>query len=456
MSCSRTCARLTRKARRIGVLSLLLTGGLAVVAGCGSSGGSGSSSKQLSMWFFNVPAQDKYLAAGIDQYKSENPDVTVNFEDTAPPTGTGGLEDKLSAAFATGSAPDVIPVISTDAAEYIKDKVLSPVTDADAKLLGYSSVAALKASFQPGSVEPWIGSDGQLYAIPWQTSTLDLYCDNRPFQKAGIDLRTYKSLTWDQFIRLGQAAMKADPQYFKAHNLLKLPIFQDDTWAMQVLTAFEAQAGGGVLPSANGGIASEASQTAIQYMKKVSWDLGNPHLGPTIPGDLFTAFAAGQTTCALSGNFQQTLFMQSPPSPVLKHMVALPLPTIYPSKPGNVLWGWAFGVNSQLAADLKPAAWKLIRTTIDRPVTEVFQAGVMGPSDSSLASEPRLQSIVGIKTIVANNTGAQPIFETTAYPAIAHSLRGMLESVILNGASIGSAAKSAAPETGSLISQAKG
>lgn len=438
---------------RLRTAAIATAAAVAVLAGCGTSTGSGSNSKTLSMWFFNLPAQDNFLKAGVNQFEKANPKVGVGFQDTAPPTGTGGLEDKLSAAFATNSAPDLIPVISTDSTEYIKSHVLMPVTNADARILGYSSLNDLKSHFQPGSLAPWEGPDGKLYAIPWQTSTLDLYCDSRPFQKAGINLASYKNLTWDQFIKLGQAAMKANPAYYKTHNLLKLPIFQDDTWAMQILTMFEAQAGGGVLPNANGGVASQASQTAVEYMKRLSLDLGNPNIGPTIPGDLFTAFATGQTTCALSGNFQQTLFMQQPPSPVLKHMVVLPMPRISANKPGNVFWGWAYGVNPQTPASLQAAAWKVIKTTINRPVDEVFQAGVMGPSSRTLASAPRMKAIVGISTIQANTEGAQPIFETTQYPTIAHLLRGDLESIILNSASIPKTLQGAASQISQQVSQ---
>lgn len=446
------------RSRRLAPISLAgavaLTAQLAIPANAMAA-----SRTPISMWFFNLAAQDNFLQSGLKVFERQHPSYTINFQDTAPPTGTGGLEDKLTAAFATGSAPDIIPVISTDADEYISNHLLLPFTNADAKLLGYSSVAGMESSFQTGVLAPW-EMNGKVYAIPWQNSTLDLACNTAPFKAAGINLAPYanKTMTWSRFIKLGEQVVKANPgHYYKnasgqwVHNLLKLPIFQDDTWAMQVLTMFEAQAGGNVLNGKSVGVASKPSQVAVNEMKAISLDLGDPHLGPIIPGDLFTAFADNQTTCAMAGNFLQPLFMTSPPSPVVKHMVVLKMPTIYPGKIGNVAWGWAFGVNAKTPSSLVGPAWQAIKTTFDRPVQEVVQGGIMGPSDKHLDAAPALKSIVDLKTIEANTAGAQPIFKSTQYPTIAHLLRGDLDAIMLSGAPVASTLQSAASQIASIV-----
>ena len=444
--------------RRLSAISLGVA--IALVLPLVASGNaSAAGSKHISMWFFSDPKQDPFLHSGINAWEKQNPGYHVAFDDTAPPTGTGGLEDKLTTAIATGTLPDVIPVISTDAAVFEKAHDLLPVTNADAKLLGYSSLAAMSSTFAPGSLEAYEKA-GVLYAVPWQSSTFDLACNTVPFREAGINLTPYttKSMTWSQFIKLGEKVIKANPgHYYKNtsgqwnHNFFKLPVFFDDTWAMQTVTMFEAQAGGSVLPNAHGGgLTSPQSLVAFNEMKAISDSLGDPHIGPSNPTDLHIAFADGQMTCDLAGNFLQALFLE-PSSPVLKHFVILKMPTIYPGKVGNVIWEWAFGVNSKTPSSLVHPIFSMLKSTIDRPAQEVFEGGIWGPQIRNWAALPGMNKYVDVKTIDANTAGAQPIFETPAYPTIAHYLRGELEAIILGGAPVKSTLQSAASQVVSML-----
>ncbi len=447
---------MNKEKRILAVIATLAIG--AILAGCSSAPSASDAStspstgtsevtenpsigtpQELTMWFFDHPPQTDYMKKKIAEFEAENPGVTVKFNSSAPPTGTGGFEDKLNTALATGTAPDIIAAISPQATRLINSNILSPIDDAAAQALGYTSTQDYVSKHVPNGLSPWSNSEGVPFAAPWELSWLNLYCNKSLLEKSGETIDPTKPMTWDQFIEMGKKAVANNESFYKkdgkwVKNFLKLPIYQDDTWAVQVLTMFLAQAGINVLgPDGQPNMNSPQAVDAVKLIDRMSKELGDPNVGPAIPGDLFGAFSSGDMACTLAGPWMNNIFLKPTKSPVLDNYVVVALPRITEATPGNVFWGWGFGVSQQTAN--KELAWKLIKKFQDDPEAVADQVGLWQPSPI-LANSPVLSSLPGLATIASGADGGQPIFQSVNYAPMAKDLRSALEAIVLDGADV--------------------
>ena len=106
---------------------------------------------------------------------------------------------------------------------------------------------------------------------------------------------------WEDLIAVGKQVIEGNPDFYLdddgnfKRNFIKLPMYFDDTWSMQVLTTFLAQTGGSVLNAdrTKATINEPAGVEAVEWMMRVSHELGDPNIGPVIPGDVHAAFGSG-------------------------------------------------------------------------------------------------------------------------------------------------------------------
>ena len=408
-------------------------------------------SVKLSMWYFNWPPGYEYQEERVRIYMQEHPNVTIEFDHSVPPVGEGGFEDKVTASLATGTAPDIFAVINPQAIKLIKTGQLAPIDDEALQALGFDSLEALKASRYPGAFDSWSDENGTPYAYHWEISWLTLYCNDDHLRAAGVDPDKVSIKTWDDFITLGKQVIDGNPSFYKdssgkfTRNFMKLPMYFDDTWSMQVLTMFLAQSGGSVLNADKtaAAINSPEGVVALDTMMRVSRELGDPNVGPVIPGEIHGAFGSGEQTCDLAGPWMYEAFLKATNSPVLGKYHAYGAPLIEADKPGNVFWGWAWTVNAQ--SPNKKAAWEFIRFLEADPQGQAIASGIWQPL-------PGIEKGWGAKqvpyadAVAAAAEGAQAIFVSEQYAEIARILRGKIEAMAFEGADVKTSLDDAAKE----------
>ena len=212
-------------------------------------------------------------------------------------------------------------------------------------------------------------------------------------------------------------------------------MYQDDTWSMQTLTQFLAQTGGSVL-SADGTsstLDSPEAIAAVEMMMQLSRELGNPNIGPVVPGEIHAAVANGDQTCGLAGEWMYGAFLKPTDSPLLDHYTAFPLPRMDAATPGNVFWGWSFVVNA--ASEHKEKAWEYIGHLTADPNGIVEKVGIWPPVND-IETLPAVQATPFGDVIAANREGGQHIFKSLLYTDIARLLRGKLEQMAFEGTSV--------------------
>jgi lactose/L-arabinose transport system substrate-binding protein len=412
----------------------------------------------LTHWYYDFPPFADYQRQRIESFQAENPGITVEFDSSIPPVGEGGYEDKITSSLATGTAPDVFSVISPQALRIIDLGQLAPIDEAALAALGFDSLDALRESRYPGAFDAWTDADGNIYGIPDAISFYSLYCNNDHLAAGGVDPATVDITTWDDFIAMGKAVIEANPSQYKdangtfVKNFIKLPMYQDDTWSMQTLTQFLAQSGGSVL-SADGATSTlnaPEGVAAVEKMMQISRELGDPNIGPVVPGEIHAAVASGDQTCGLAGEWMYGAFLKPTNSPLLDHYTAFKLPRLDADRPGNVFWGWSFVVNA--ASANKDAAWKYIGHLTADPNGIVENVGIWPPV-------PAIEELQGVKdtpfgdVIAANREGGQHIFKTLKYTDVARVLRGRLEAMAFEGLPVQATLDEAVAEINDILSQ---
>lgn len=415
-----------------------------------------SSQVTLSHWYYNFPPFANYQKQRAAEFEQANPGVTIKYDSSIPPVGEGGYEDKITSSLAAGTAPDIFSVISPQAPRIISLGQLAPIDDAALKALGYPSLDALKASRVPGAFDAWTDAQGNIYGIPDAISFYNLYCNNDQLKAGGVDPSTVKIATWDDFIAMGQKVIAGNPSFYKdasgkwKHNFIKLPMYQDDTWSMQTLTQFLAQTGGSVLAAdgKSSTINQPAAVDAVNEIMKISRTLGDPNIGPTVPGEIHAAVASGDQTCGLAGEWFYGAFLKPTNSPLLGHYTAFPLPQMQPDKPGNVFWGWSFVVNNK--SQNKDLAWKYIGYLTADPNGIVQDVGIWPPV-KDIQSLPAVKATPFGDVIAANRAGGQHIFKTLKYTDIARLIRGQLEAMATQGLDVKSTLDQTAQQINDIL-----
>lgn len=444
-----------RRGKLVKTIVLLLV--LGIMAGCSAqppasqpapqsgstAGGSGQGPKEsISFWVFDWGPLVQFAQQRVDLFQKENPDIKVVFEHSIPPTGTGGFEDKLTSALATGSAPDVFMVFSGQGANLIDRKQLRPIDGAAAKTLGFNSVPDYVNSRLPGSFTNWSDTQGNIYGVHWELSWLGLYCNTERLRAGGVDPSTLgaKGWTWNDFASMAQQVMAKDAGFYTENgnpkrNFLTLPLFQDDGWNMQVVTMFLAQSGGSVLnkdgtsATINSPEALKAIQTIVDLNRTAK--LSNAGIGARAPGEIHTEFANGQSTCDIAGPWMNPAFI-SDKSPVKDKYVVLPLPTIDGRK-GTGMWGWAWSVNG--ATKHADAAWKLVKYLSGDPQGQISVAGIWPPV-KGVEKGPVASKIPYADQLVSSTEGGQMVLRHLKYPQIANIMRSKLEKLIYEGGDV--------------------
>ncbi len=411
----------------------------------------------LSMWYFNWPPGYEYQAERVRIYMNDNPHVTIDFDHSIPPVGEGGFEDKVTSALATGTAPDIFAVINPQAIKLINKGQLAPIDDEAVGALGFDSVDALKGSRLPGAFDSWSSADGTPYGYHWELSWLVLYCNDQHFRDAGVDPDAVTLETWDDLIAVGKQVIEGNPDFYLdddgnfKRNFIKLPMYFDDTWSMQVLTTFLAQAGGSVLSGdrMSGTINEAAGVEAVEWMMRVSRELGDPNIGAVIPGEVHAAFGSGEMTCDLAGPWMYEAFLVATESPVVESGYhAYGMPAIEAGTPGNVFWGWAWVVNA--ASPNKQAAWEFLRFLEADPQGQATASGIWQPLPD-IEKGWGAGRVPYADLVAAAAEGGEAIFVTEHYAEVARILRGKIEAMAFEGADVQASLDEAVEEIDSIL-----
>lgn len=187
--------------RQFGALALSGIGTTFLLAGCGTSGTTATSTPPAAstadafaqanlnfMWWTN-PVRTAYTEQILKNYTAAHPSVTVNPQ----PGEWATYWTKLSTMVAGQNTPDIIQMDQGFIVEYADRGALMDMND-----IGTIDKEPLKSTLNEGMI------GGKLYGVPTGNNAY-AYCANRTlFDKAGVKLPNDKTWTWTDFQEISE------------------------------------------------------------------------------------------------------------------------------------------------------------------------------------------------------------------------------------------------------------
>src|ERR1700758_1069951 len=140
---------------------------------------------EITYWLWDNNQLPAYQACAAE-FEKQNPDIKIKI------TQTGWFDywNALSAAFVSGTAPDVITDHLARYPEFIQNNLLVDI----APLIARDKVPT--DIYFGGLVKVW-GRDGKQYGLPKDWDTIAVVYNKSMLEKAGIDPKSLWNLTWN-------------------------------------------------------------------------------------------------------------------------------------------------------------------------------------------------------------------------------------------------------------------
>ncbi len=159
------------------------------VAGCGKRGPA-----KHTVIFWQFSPRDA-IQPVVDRFMALNPDIDVRLEQLTWQSG----REKIVAAIAAGSPPDLCEIGSTFLPGLVADSTLVDLSDA---------VSDLKSELLAWDMARY---RDRIYAIPWMLGTRALYMNGDLMQRAGLSPEKPPT-TWTEFARAVQLIDALEPE----------------------------------------------------------------------------------------------------------------------------------------------------------------------------------------------------------------------------------------------------
>lgn len=201
-------SKITRATFLRGALAAAVAAPLAGCSSAKASSGSGSTGPVELTWYYPVNvggAITKTIQSLADQYKKENPNVTVT------PVYTGDYDEtrtKIQAAVKAKKVPDLAIALSAELFLLNDLGAIDPLdsyinADSDGKAYIDNFYAPFLANSQTG---------GKTWSIPFQRSTVVMYYNKDLFKKAGLDPEKPPQ-TWEELRQDAKQLTVANQQW---------------------------------------------------------------------------------------------------------------------------------------------------------------------------------------------------------------------------------------------------
>jgi multiple sugar transport system substrate-binding protein len=350
---------LSRRPARSLASAVIVTAALAMLAGCADWGiNTGSSGGKVALTYaLWDPHEQIGYQASIDEFEKLHPDITVNIENVP----YNSYEQKITAEFITGQAPDLFGVNTPWLGTFVKDGILTNL--APQIKASHSNMS----QYYPQLVALHSRNDA-IYGLPKDWDTIALYYNKSYFKKIGLKVPSNLSSSANgtgSFVNF----LKQATTDTSGHNALsaKFNPGKVATYALGVSNDpqagwgnYVAEVGGQVIPHPYASETSLDTPAFQQGMSFLTSTLTNEHLivpgtesGPNANGNnLLTLFTQGKVAMWEAGDWNTTSLKTTVSFPV--GVATLP---IGPDGRVSVFNGLIDGLNSKTKHPKQ--AWEL-------------------------------------------------------------------------------------------------
>jgi ABC-type glycerol-3-phosphate transport system substrate-binding protein len=312
------------------------------------------STTTIKYWTHTHPPMVDLNNSLVDQFMSENPDITVEYE-IIP---NNEFATKMLTSMGTGTGPDIINMDDSAMRSVYIPRGL--VQEVDPVGLGYGSIDELKAAYIPTALEGSTGADGKVYGIPSEFNVTAAIVNTAAFNEVGLDPANPPA-TWDDVMTQGQQLTVRDGDTLTRRGFDF--VYLHAGWYHNQLGTLMLQTGGRYVAEDGTTVTVNSPEMAqalgIWYDMIYTAEIADPNVAnqdATVPYQDF-----------IDGNIAMTMFnpwgmgLITEDAAVGSDWAIVPLPQLNPDAGVNPLYAYYWAVNS-LTTDQakKAAAFKLV------------------------------------------------------------------------------------------------
>lgn len=322
-----------------------------LVAGAVAKGAARATAQEkttIKFWTHTHPPMVDLNKAIIEQFHAANPDIEVQY-DIIPNTE---FATKMLTSMGTGTGPDIINMDDNQMRSiYIPRGLVQPVDPAG---LGYESLDALRAAYNPGSFEG-AEAEGQIYGLPSEFNVTAFAINTAAYQEVGLDPAASPK-TWDEVATTGQKLVVKDGDTLTRRGFDFLYIHAG--WYHNQLGTLMNQTGGRYV--AEDGTTVTVNEPPTVQALQIWYDfiytskIADPNVATreaTVP---YQDFLDGNLAMTLLNPWGMGLVTED--SAVYQKYAVVPLPQVTPDAPANPLYAYYWAVNALTTDEAKKAA----------------------------------------------------------------------------------------------------
>jgi ABC-type glycerol-3-phosphate transport system substrate-binding protein len=276
----------------------MLAGAMAL-AGCGSSGDSGSSSGKITLEFSSYAWQDPTVKATKDivaAWNQAHPNIQVKYI----PVDPDSVHDKLVTQFAGDSAPDIIHDEAADLSGFVSQGYLADMT---------GLIPADLKTAVPQGIWDSVSFGGKVYGAPTLLQSYVVFANKTLLDKAHVALPTADNpWTWDQF-QASAKTLTSGGTYGLAWGL-KSPVAA--VLSMSLNFGGTYISGEGASSKLTFGAAEQQVPRRIHDMIAVDKSLAPATVGMS-GSDVMPGFFAGKYAMIVGGNYASQQMVEQAP-----------------------------------------------------------------------------------------------------------------------------------------------
>ncbi|MGM0123185.1 lactose/L-arabinose transport system substrate-binding protein [Enterococcus sp. AZ194] len=182
------------------VKAVVVFGALVGLTACGKSeeSKSESSSDELTVWCWDANYNVNMVNKAVERYnKNEEENLKVNIQDISSEDVNQKMQTILSSG-STKGLPDIVLLQDADGQKFLStyDGAFADMSDS-VKLDDYYDFKKTAVSYE-----------GKTYGLPFDTGVTGLFYRTDLFEEAGYSEKDLTDITWDQFMKMGDAVSK--------------------------------------------------------------------------------------------------------------------------------------------------------------------------------------------------------------------------------------------------------
>lgn len=316
----------------------------------------------LTYWDHQFPWIVEWNKAAIAEYEELNPHVTIEFS-------IDHAHQRVMPAMFAGSGPDIAAPHDARVVQLMMQGLLSPLNlEAFPELASYDDV---RDAWFPGSLTPFTGPDGTVYAVPLEYNVPGLTVNRRLLEMSGLDPDDPENIpkTWEDVGRIGGrifAEIGRDSSGNIVYEGWDWPYHFRRDWQRNEIRTVFAQFGAAFVTADNRVVVdSPEAVAALQMMRDLirEYETGDPNALPGAEGRDWQIF---EGTMALGRFVAGELPKMVAAGDVAEQLEVHPYPQPGHRDPVLTVRSHSLMVNGRISERKQLEAWKFVNFLTQR------------------------------------------------------------------------------------------